>query len=128
MSRNLAMARRAWGAAMPDWIAALARECDATSQARAGRHLGISGSTVNTVLQNKYPASTERIAQMVRGKLMAATVECPVLGELPTDLCVEWQEKAGKFFDTGQLRRRMYAACRACPRSRFARKEVTDAE
>lgn len=123
-ARNLDMAARAWGGNMPAWIEALARECDATSQARTADRLGLSDSTVNTVLKAKYPASTDRIEAIVRGKLMDATVPCPVLGELATDLCGEWQKKAAAFADTGQLRRRMYVACRACPLGRYARKEV----
>lgn len=122
--RNEAMARAAWGEALPDWVAMLAREADATSQARAAERMGLSDSTVNTVLKNRYPASLDRIAATVRGRLMAATVPCPVLGDLATDLCEEWQKKAGQFFDTGQLRRRMYRACRACPQGKFARKAV----
>lgn len=122
--RNEAVARAAWGEAMPDWVATLAREADATSQARAAELLGLSDSTVNTVLKNRYPAGTDRIASMVRGRLMQATVACPVLGDLATDLCEEWQKKADRFFDTGQLRVRMYRACRACPSGKFARKQV----
>jgi hypothetical protein len=124
MTRNLDMAARAWGGDMPAWIEALARECDATSQARTAEHLGLSDSTINTVLKAKYPAGTQRIEAIVRGKLMGGTLPCPVLGELGTDLCREWQDKAAKFHDTGQLRRRMYVACRACPHGRWKRKEV----
>lgn len=124
MTRNLALARAAWGKALPDWVEALARECDATSQNRAGQRFGISGSTVSTVLANKYPAGLDRIASRVRGHLLDATVPCPVLGDLPSDLCQEWQTKAERFHDTGQLRRRMFKACRACPRYRHARKAV----
>lgn len=125
MTRNLDMARAAWGAELPDWVQALARECDATSQAVAGKRLEISGSTVNQVLRNRYPAGLDRVAATVRGRLMQATVECPVLGALLTDLCKEWQDKAAApFHDTGGLRRKMRAACRACPRSKFARREV----
>jgi hypothetical protein len=122
MSRNLIMARAAWGDALPDWVAALAREADATSQKRVADLLGLSDSAINTVLRNKYPASTDRIAATVRGRLMKATVACPVLGDLDTDLCQEWQKKAERFYDTGQLRVRMYRACRACGFGRFARK------
>ena len=124
MKRNLDAARAAWGPALPDWIAALAREADATSQARAAARVGISASTVNTVLANKYPAALDRIAAKVRGRLLDATVSCPVLGELASDLCQEWQDKAASpFSDTGSLRRRMRAACLDCPHGRFARRE-----
>jgi hypothetical protein len=127
VSRNQDAARAAWGAATPDWIDALAAACDTTSQTAVAQRLGISGSAVNAVLRNRYPAETTRIEQRIRGVLMRGTVPCPVLGELASDLCLEWQGKAEAFHDTGQLRRRMFAACRRCPRSRFS-KETTHVE
>ncbi|WP_291295351.1 hypothetical protein [Elioraea sp.] len=123
-SRNQDAARAAWGAATPDWIDVLATACDATSQTAVAQRLGISGSAVNAALRNRYPAETVRIEQRVRGVLMRATVACPVLGELASDLCLEWQGKAETFQDTGQLRRRMFAACRRCARSRFPKETV----
>ena len=47
-------ARAAWGAAIPDWIETLARECDLTSQNQVARRLGRSASLVSNVLRNKY--------------------------------------------------------------------------
>ena len=119
MSRNLDTAQGAWGKALPDWVAALAEACDRTSQTAVAAQLGVSGSAVNQALRNRYPAALGRLEQRVRGVLMNGTVACPVLGELAADLCLEWQRKAQQFQDTGQLRRRMWRACRACPRSRF---------
>jgi predicted transcriptional regulator len=126
-ARNLDAARVAWGEAMPDWIDALARAADRTNQVQVAEALGVSASAVNAVIRNRYGAHPARIEQRVRGRLMAETVACPVLGELASDLCLEWQRKAEAFHDTGQLRRRMYRACRACPASRW-HKESNDAE
>lgn len=124
MSRNLDIARGAWGAVLPDWVAVLAEAADRTSQTAVAARLNVSSSTVSMVLSCSYKADTKRIEQRVRGQLMAETVACPVLGSLAADLCIEWQRKAETFHDTGQLRRRMYRACRACPRSRFTKEDA----
>lgn len=128
MSRNLDTARQAWGAALPDWIAALAEAADRTSQTAVGQRLGVSGSTVSMVLSRSYKAQTDNIEHAVRAVLMTDLVHCPVLGLTAADLCFEWQRKAETFHDTGQLRRRMYRACRQCPRSRFTKEETPDAQ
>jgi hypothetical protein len=117
--KNLAAAREAWGAAAPDWIVALAEACDRTSQSRVAGDLALSASAVNAVLRGRYAAGTGRIEQLVRGRLMAAVVPCPQLGELAADLCQEWQGRArGK--PASAFHRRMQAACRTCPRSRLS--------
>jgi len=117
--RNEAMAREAWGEP-PDWVLALARECDRTNQTAAGARCGVNGSAVNGLLRNRYAASTHRMEQRIRGALLGATIECPALGELPRDQCQTWQTKAERFVDTSSQRARMYRACRACPHGRFS--------
>jgi hypothetical protein len=124
-ARNLTVARAAWGDTVPDWIDALATACDRSNQTAVARQLGVSGSAVSGVLNRNYKADLARIEQRVRGVLMSGTVACPVLGDLASDLCLEWQAKASQFRDTGSLRRRMYAACRRCPRSRFIKESIS---
>lgn len=124
-ARNLAVARAAYGASMPGWIQALAEACDERGQSVVAQRLSISGSAVSAVLNGRYPADLARVEQRVRGLLMGGTVPCPVLGDLASDLCLEWQAKASQFRDTGQLRRRMFAACRQCPRSRFTKESIS---
>lgn len=122
---NLAMARAAWSE-LPDWIEALARECDASSQTQAAERIGVSAGAVNALLRHRYQASTAKMEARVRGHLMAATVSCPVLGELATDQCQEWQDKSRTYAATSSLRVRMMRACRACPLNR--KKANPDAE
>ena len=103
-------------AAEPDWIAALRAEVDRTSQDRAGRLIGYSAGAVCGVLTNTYRSSTTRIEQAVRGALMGATIECPVLGDLRRDICIKHQ--ARKFAATNPARVQLYQACRGgCPHS-----------
>jgi len=108
-------AMRAWGANAPDWIVALAAECDKKTQSQVGRELDCSGSAVNQVLGNKYEGKLDRFESKVRGRYMKATVECPVLGEIPTNECVANQAQARRFTATNLLRRQLFMACKTCP-------------
>ncbi len=84
-------ARTAWGAGIPDWVVALATECDRTSQAATAKRLGKSGALVSQVLANIYPADLSTIEQIIRGVLMAETLTCPVVGDLASDSCLTHQ-------------------------------------
>ncbi len=121
--KNLAAAIEGWPGQVPDWVETLARRCDADSQSAIARALGLSPSAVNSVVRGRYGASTDRIEQLVRGHLMAAVVACPVLGDLQTDLCAEWQGRATRQ-PASAFHRRMAAGCRACPHSRAARERA----
>lgn len=98
------------------WIGALRAECQRTSQAKAGARLGVSGSTVNQVLKGTYNGDLERIQGLVEGELMNATVDCPVLGELPRNRCLENQRRP--FAATSPTRVALYHACQACAHNR----------
>ena len=87
-------ALRAWGANPPDWVIALARECDNKTQTQVGRDLECSPSAVNQVLAHTYQGRMDRFEQKVRGRYMKALVTCPVLGEIPTNDCVNNQAQA----------------------------------
>ena len=59
------------GAPLPDWLEALARECDRTSQNKTAARLGYTAGAVSAILGNTYRASTEAFEQAVRGGLVA---------------------------------------------------------
>lgn len=111
MTRALA----AWGNP-PDWVKALAARCDADgSQTVVARALGVSASAVNQVLGRLYKGRLDRIERRVRGKFMAATVACPVLGTIPTSDCAGHQKQARVYKATNPLRRDLFVACKSCP-------------
>lgn len=126
MNRNLDVAQAAWNSAAPEWVLALAKAADATSQVAVAEKLGVSPAAVNQVLRNRYGAGTHRIQQRVSGVLMAATVACPALGQLAVDLCQENQDRARDFKDTSSHRALMRRACRECPH-RHVTKDREDA-
>ncbi|WP_111747644.1 XRE family transcriptional regulator [Salinisphaera orenii] len=97
----------------PDWLAALRAEANRTSQARSGQRLGLSGSTVNQVLKGTYNGDLSRVQGLVEGELMAATVDCPVLGELARNRCLEYQRRP--LAATNPTRVALYHACQTCP-------------
>lgn len=117
-------ARDAWGKAggLPDWVEALAVECDRTSQNKAAKIMGRSSTLISQILSMSYPADTAAVELRVRGLFMDATVDCPVLGHLAINLCQDWRVRARAFFPGNPVRTRMFRACIHC---RHNRKEET---
>ena len=118
MSGAVRIAETAWGDEMPDWVAALAAECEATSGNKVAVRLDRSAALVSQVLRNRYPGNLAAVEERVRGVLMAGTVECPALGALPLQDCQDWRRKARSFSNHNSLRVRMYRACSRCPINR----------
>lgn len=118
MSSPLEIARQAWGANLPDWVERLAMECAGSTQVAVGQKLGRSGSLISQVLRNRYQGDMDGVEDAVRGAYMHATVDCPALGNLPTDECQAWRRKAraGVRVRTNALRVRMLNACDCCPK------------
>nr|WP_175582231.1 hypothetical protein [Phaeobacter sp. HF9A] len=107
-------ARIGWNGNVPDWVEALARECDLSSQAKAATRLGYSAGAVNLVLSNRYGASTDAIEQSVRGVLMAETLTCPALGEIGKDVCRKWRERSKVFSAANSQHVKMFKTCPTC--------------
>lgn len=122
-SQNMNRALRAWGANPPEWVRVLARECDTKSQTLVGRELDCSPSAVNQVLARSYQGRLDRIEQKVRGRYMAATVACPVLGQIPSNECLGHQGQAKRFKPTNPLRRALFVSCQTCPNRESPREE-----
>lgn len=111
-------ARAAWGESVPDWVRELAALADREGLAGAAKRIGYSQPTVSQVINARYLGDLARIEERVRGALMGLTVDCPVVGDLSRDLCLDWQGKA--YAPTSAHRVRMFHACRAgCPHSRL---------
>lgn len=87
----VARARAAWGESIPAWVLALAEACDRTSAKRTATRIGYSPATVSYVLSNTYKGVLDKIEQVVRITLMAATVSCPAVGNISTDVCLRHQ-------------------------------------
>jgi len=98
---------------MLDWLEVLRAACKARTQVQVARELGYSAAVVSQVLSGNYKGDVKAVQQAVEGALMGATVECPVVGELPRQRCVENQRRC--FAATNPARIAFARACPKCP-------------
>ncbi|TIV63073.1 MAG: transcriptional regulator, partial [Mesorhizobium sp.] len=99
-----------------DWIGELARIADAEGLGGAEKRINYSRSALSTILAGKYTGDIARVEGMVRGALMAMTVDCPVLGEIGRDRCLTEQKEP--FRATSRHRAQLFHACKTCPQRR----------
>jgi hypothetical protein len=119
----LTTARTAWGAGLPDWVEALAIECGRSSQNAVAKELERSSALVSQVLRNKYPGNLTAFEERFRGVFLDARISCPAQGDIPSNICQDWREKAREFVPTNSQRSQMFRACKACPRNQKAGEE-----
>ena len=123
-------AASAWGDPLPEWIGELARLADAEGLGGCATRINYSRSAISNVLNNKYAnGDIGRVEAMVRGALMSETVDCPILGQIGRDRCL--QEQNEPFRATSAFRAHLYHACRggcAHARSTTQTKGGRDAE
>lgn len=101
-----------------NWFETLKNEVEQTSLTAVAKKLSMSKATVSQVLNGKYSASTATIQQKVEGAFMHSEVECPILGDIPINECLEHQKR--KFAATNHIRVAIYKACRSgCPHSKI---------
>ncbi|MCB1520659.1 MAG: helix-turn-helix transcriptional regulator [Hyphomicrobiaceae bacterium] len=102
---------------VPDWMLVLAEACDALTRAKVAQRLSYSPSVISQLLNGSYKGDLERAADVIRGALMAATVQCPICDEIPRDVCLDHQKKSVPPF-ASSMRARLYRACPTCPNFR----------
>jgi hypothetical protein len=103
---------------MSDWMEILRAECERTSQAKAAVLIGYSAAVVNQVLKGTYRGDYTSVQEAVMGALMGATVDCPVIGEMPRNRCIDNQRRAAHFAATNPLRVQLYKTCPTCQNSK----------
>jgi hypothetical protein len=114
----LAKAKMAWGAALPDWVEALALEASRTTATKAAQRIGYSSAVLSHVFSKNYPGDIARVEAKVRGALMSAVVNCPVVGEIGLDRCLDEQRMGNT--GASSIRAMLYRACRSgCQHSRI---------
>ena len=109
---NFDKARTAWGADMPEWVGILARACDEANQREVGNRLDRSSGYISRVINRTYAGSYEEAEQLVRSRLGAAVVACPIwAGEIPLAACIRNRRRKGS------PRTKMHHTyARTCPR------------
>ncbi len=101
----------------PTWLVVLKEQCAASSQAKVASRIGYSSTVVSQVLNDKYPGDLKTFQAKVEGVLMGMTVVCPVVGDLPRNRCLDYQQQP--FAATNHLRvqfSRMCPTCKNCRR------------
>jgi hypothetical protein len=95
------------------WIDALAVACErgkAGSRRRANR---LFECRLKQVLNGSYTGNLEKVRASVEGALMGAIVDCPAIGEIPRNHCIDNQSRR-QFSTTNPLRVQLHRACRTC--------------
>lgn len=88
------------------------------SQVALANQLGVSASALNQAMKGKYRGDVESIEQRIRGVLLTLTVQCPVLAEISTKVCLDEQRRPLVF--SNPLRVRLHRACKTCPHRKDA--------
>lgn len=101
-----------------DWLTVLRDEAGRTTQAATASRIGYSAAVVNQVLKGTYPGDTSAVQRAVEGALMGLSVECPVIGDLARNRCLEYQRRG--FAATNPLRVTLSQACPTCSHRRGA--------
>jgi hypothetical protein len=106
----------AWGD-VPDWVNELAQIADQVGQKKAAEAIGYSNGLVSQVINRRYAGDMDGVEQRVRGALMGLKVDCPILGPIGRDRCL--QEQKEPFRATSAFRAQIFHACRnGCPNAR----------
>lgn len=123
MNNRLIIAEDKWGQQLPDWVKTLVEECNSSSQNQVAKKLGVSSTVVSQVIHNSYPGNLENIAGRVKDVFDNKLVDCPALGPISGEACLQWRDQIGTTSSV-PIRVLMDRACRLC--SRGSKKE--DAE
>lgn len=94
----------------PDWESVLREEISKSSQNKVAKKLGVSASMVSQALKGTYPGNLTLLIERVEGAFMNRSCECPVLGDIPANECLDHQNRP--FSATNPQRVRIYRACR----------------
>jgi hypothetical protein len=98
------------------WIEVLRAACAASTQPAIAARIHYSTTVVNQVLKGSYKGNLQRIERAVQGALMGSVVDCPVVGSIPQQKCMEHQR--APFRATNHMAVQLYNACRGgCPHS-----------
>lgn len=114
MSDRMNVALDAWTEA-PEWIIALVRACDETSQNKVAQRVGITASTVSQAIRKSYKGNLNNIEARVRAVYLSGDVACPALGSITGEVCMKWRDKSRVLQSSTPNRVRMFRACRRCP-------------
>lgn len=104
---------------VPDWVMQLAMHADllaksGSSLADLADRVGCHRTAITSAIGKTYAGRYEHLEALVRGSLMSATVDCPVLNKLSRAECAKNQKLP--FSGCSPARAQLFRACRGgCP-------------
>lgn len=98
------------------WLDELRKFRDTHRGQKTAEAIGYSATVVSQVLSGTYKGDLKAVQQKVEGALMGLSVDCPVIGELPRNRCLDYQRQP--FTATNPMRVRLAQACPTCPNRR----------
>ncbi len=101
-----------------DWMTVLREHRDSQGNGPTAKKIGYSPTVVSQVLTGNYKGDLKAIQKAVEGGLMDMTVNCPVIGELPRNVCLLYQRR--EFAATNHVRVQLSRSCPTCPNRRGA--------
>lgn len=99
----------------PEWMAALRAYSKLHGQKAAGALIGYSNGLVSAVLKGKYTGDLNSVKALVEGALLRRTVDCPVVGDIPRNVCINHQRRANDPKATNPHRVALAEECPKCP-------------
>lgn len=94
------------------WLDLLRNAVSGASLRKVGERIGYSPAVVSTVLAGTYKGNLQAVQKAVEGALMGAVVDCPVIGELELQRCVEHQRAT--FRSTNPTAVQLHRTCPTC--------------
>lgn len=101
----------AWGSEPPQFIQLLADAVAESSRASVARKIGVSRSSVSTLLANRYPSPSTR---KIEAKVLEALgrVACPTMGDIATNRCTQIRNRP--FMSSHPQAIAQFRACANC--------------
>ncbi|WP_273456371.1 hypothetical protein [Nevskia ramosa] len=96
----------------PAWITLLRQTAAQLGQPKTAELIGYSTAVVCSVLKGTYKGDWKRVEERVKGALMGVEVDCPVLGPLARDRCLDNQR--APFAATNPTRVQLWHSCKSC--------------
>ena len=110
-----------------DWLRILRERSAEDGQRKIALLIGYSPSVVSQVLTGSYRGDSSAVRRAVEGALMAATVDCPALGQaIGTQQCLGFQR--APLAASGPHRVRLHRTCPTCPHNRSRKAPEATAE
>lgn len=108
-----------------NWVDVLRAACAGGQMKSVAKRIGYSTGVLSAVINGKYNGNLESVQRAVEGALMQSEVDCPIVGLIPQQRCVEHQRRPQREALINPAFVQLYQHCRSgqCPHSLHAAAE-----